>query len=208
MTEEFTQEEYEQWRQSIRQPEQPIQTENAELREWIRVMFELSNMCNWRKEHNRIEEFKEIPNNNNLEQSNMQIQEEIVRVKQQMKMPEQPKKVTHQDIMDFMVEHFRRMDESFRRLEETMNRGFKNMNKTLDSTSEGIIVSPNTEESSKETEIREDQNALLSENKNRKNKENVQTMERKTKKIMKTGRRKILNTKEELEMRKLSLIHI
>ena len=53
-------EEYEQWRQLITQPEKPIQTENAELREWIRVMFELSreDMCNWRKEHNRIEEFK------------------------------------------------------------------------------------------------------------------------------------------------------
>ena len=40
VTEEYTREEYEQWKQSIRQPERPIQTENAELREWIRVMFE------------------------------------------------------------------------------------------------------------------------------------------------------------------------
>ena len=48
VTEEYTQEEYEQWRQLIRQPEKPIQTENAELREWIRVMFELprEDICN------------------------------------------------------------------------------------------------------------------------------------------------------------------
>ena len=45
VTEEYTQEEYDQWRQSIKLPEKPIQTENAELREWIRVMFELSRDC-------------------------------------------------------------------------------------------------------------------------------------------------------------------
>ena len=59
-------------------------------------MFELSreDICNWRKEHNRllIDEFKGIPNNKNLEQSNMQIEEEIVKVKQQKKMPEPTQK--------------------------------------------------------------------------------------------------------------------
>ena len=44
--------------------DRPVQTENAELKEWIRVMFELSreDICKWRKEHNKllIEEFKEI----------------------------------------------------------------------------------------------------------------------------------------------------
>ena len=83
------------------------------------------------------------------------------------------------------------------------------MNKTLDSTSEGIIINPKTEESSKETEIREDQKALLSENKNRKNKENIQTRKENIKKIRQTRQRKLMNTREGLEMIKgLSLIHI
>ena len=94
------------------------------------------------------------------------------------------------------------MDEGFRKVEETMNSDLKNMTETLGSISEGIKGSPNTEESSKEIESREDQNALLSENKNRKNKENIQTMEENIKKIRKIYRKKILNTKEELEMRK------
>ena len=51
-------------------------------------------MCNWRKEHNRIEEFKGMPNHKNLEQSNMQIKEEIVKVKHQKKMPDPHKKKT------------------------------------------------------------------------------------------------------------------
>ena len=38
VTEQYTQEEYEHWRRVIRQPENPIQTENTELREWIREM--------------------------------------------------------------------------------------------------------------------------------------------------------------------------
>ena len=82
----------------------------------------------------------------------------------------------------------------------------KNMNETLNSTSKGIIVSPNTEESSKETAIREDQNAWLTENKNRKNKEKIQTMEENIKKIRKIWRKKIVNTKEEMDMRKGGLI--
>ena len=42
-----------------------------------------------------------------------------------------------------------------------MDEGFKSLDETLDSTSESIIVSPKTEESSKKTEIREDQKACL-----------------------------------------------
>ena len=123
-----------------------------------------------------------MPKHKNLEQSNMQQEIEIVKVKQQKKMPEQPKTVTRQDIMDFMAEQFRKQEETSRKQIERldkmrednqrhhekfmkrMDECFKNMNKTLDSTSEGIKVSPNTEKSSKEIEIRVDQNALLSEN--------------------------------------------
>ena len=56
VTEQYTQEDYEQWKREIRPPENQIQTENKELKEWIRVMFELSreDMCHWRKEHNQI----------------------------------------------------------------------------------------------------------------------------------------------------------
>ena len=89
-------------RQLIKQPKKPTQTENAELKEWIRVMFELSreDICNWRKEHNRllIEEFKEIPNDKNLEQSNIQREEEIVKdveVKQQKKRTKQILSLIH-----------------------------------------------------------------------------------------------------------------
>ena len=197
VTEQYTQEEYEQWRRVIRQPENPIQTENTELREWIRVMFELSreDMCNWRKEHNQIEEFIGMPHHKTLEQSNMQLEIEIVKVKQQKKMPkptqkEASRKPTCQEVMNFMAEQVRKleednqrhheelrkiMDEGFRKLDKRMDRCLKNMNETLDSTSEGIKASPNTEEH--------------------------------IKKIRKIGRKKILNTKEELEMRKGGLIN-
>ena len=89
-------------------------------------------------------------------------------------------------MMNFIAEQFRKhrednqryheelrktMTEGFKRVAETMDRCLKKMTKALDSTYESIIVSPNTKESSKETEIRKNQKALLSENKNRKNKE-------------------------------------
>ena len=81
---------------SIRQPEQPIQTENTELREWIRVMFELprEDICNWRKVHNQVEEFTQIPN------PKTQIKKEIVKVKQQKKIPEQKKEESFEEWMD------------------------------------------------------------------------------------------------------------
>ena len=74
---------------------------------------------------------------------------------------------------------------------------------TLDSTSEGIKVSPNTEESHKEIEIREYQGVILSENKNNHNKEDNQHLEKKTKKISKIGRKKIINTREDVYKRQV-----
>ena len=69
LKEQYTQEEYEQMRQLIRQPEKSVQTENAELKEWIRLMFEQSreDICKWREELNKkrkkkIEGSKEIEN--------------------------------------------------------------------------------------------------------------------------------------------------
>ena len=100
------------------------------------------------------------------------------------------------------------MDESFRNLEETMDSGFKNLNETLDSTSEGIKVSPKTEENSKEIEISEYQGVILSENKNNNSKDDNKYLENKIKKIRKTCRKKIINTKEELEMMKGGLINV
>ena len=79
---------------------------------------------------------------------------------------------------------------------------------TLDSTSEGIKVSPNTEESMKEIEITEYQGVMPSENKNSHNKKDIQTVKEKTKKIRKICRKKILNIKEVLEMRKGGLINV
>ena len=86
------------------------------------------------------------------------------------------------------------MDESFGKLEETMDSDFKNLKGTIDNTPKGIKVSPNTEESRKEIEIREYQGVMLSENKNSHNKKDVQTVEKKTKKIIKTCRKRIINT--------------
>ena len=77
-----------------------------------------------------------------------------------------------------------------------MDEGFKRLYATLDSTSEGIKVSPNTEESMKEIEIREYQGVIVLENKNSHNKEDNQYLENKTKKIRKTCRKKIINTRE------------
>ena len=111
------------------------------------------------------------------------------------------------------------MDESFGKLEETMDSDFKKVNETLDSTSEGIKVSPKTEESRKEIEIREDQNALLSENKNNRDKEKMMHIEvnikgvkkqiiKKTKErgIIRPNKRK--NTREEVDMIKSGLVNV
>ena len=131
VTEQYTQEEYEQWRQLIRQPEKPIQTENAELREWIRVMFELprEDMCNWRQKHDRIEEFKEIPNNKNIEPSSIQIEKEIVKdveVKQQKKMPGLTQEETKLDkpmrmLMEQLNKNQEKTEENFKKQEEKIN---------------------------------------------------------------------------------------
>ena len=77
-------------------------------------MFELSreDICNWRKVHNQVEEFTEVP------KPKTQIKKEVVKVKQQKKMPEQPQKVTLQDIMDLMVEFNRKMDEDIKKQKE------------------------------------------------------------------------------------------
>ena len=82
------------------------------------------------------------------------------------------------------------------------------MDETLDSTLEGIKVSPNIEERRNEIEITEYQGVMPSENKNSHNKTDVQTVEKKTKKIIKTSRKKIITTKEEWEMITGGLINV
>ena len=62
-----------------------------------------------------------------------------------------------------MITHSPEEDKYKEETNKEMEMCLKNMSKTLDSTSEGIIVNPNTEESGKEIENREDQNAWLSE---------------------------------------------
>ena len=62
-----------------------------------------------------------------------------------------------------------RVDEYKEETNKQMGSGFKNLDETLDRTSESIKVSPNTEESRKEIEIREYQGVILSENKNNHN---------------------------------------
>ena len=88
-------------------------------------------------------------------------QVEMVKVKQQKKTPEQPKKVTSQNVMGFIAELFRKrnesiirqmkeenqrhreefrktMEEGFKRMTETMDGCLKNMSRTLNSTSEAV----------------------------------------------------------------------
>ena len=108
-------------------------------------------------------------------------------------MPGQPQKVTLQDVMNLLVEINRKMDESF-----------KQMNKKMDSFNKKLYDDQEIE-GSKEIEIKEDQSVLLSENKNNTNEKNLQTMERKTKKMR---QRKLINTREELEMMKNGLIDV
>ena len=103
---------------------------------------------------------------------------------------------------------------------------------TLDSTSEGIKetlnknrepVNQKIEDSRKEIQIKEDKSALLSENKNNTNKENIKHIEinskgvkknqiinkiKKTKEIGKICKKKLINTREELEMMKNGLINV
>ena len=84
-------------------------------------------MCHWRKEHNQIDEFIEMPNHKKLEQSNVQKEVKIVKVKQQKKTPEQPKKVTCQDVMDFMAEQFRKQREDIQRYHEELMKKWMNV---------------------------------------------------------------------------------
>ena len=156
VTEQYTQEEYEQWRRVIRQPENPIQTENTELREWIRVMFELSreDMCNWRKEHNQTEEFIGMPNHKNLEQSNKQQEVEIVKVKQQKKISKQQAsnkeearvglnwerlmelmssmKKDNKELMSSMEENNKQINESLRQIKEDNRRTHEKLDSILE----------------------------------------------------------------------------
>ena len=82
-----------------------------------------------RKEHNQTEEFIGMPNHKNLEQSNKQQEVEIIKVKQQKKISEQPKKVTCQDVMDFMAEQSRKQ-------KEELNKKFEENSEKIDSIKE------------------------------------------------------------------------
>ena len=82
------------------------------------------------------------------------------------------------------------MNENFRKLSGKMDMGFTQLNETLNSTSGG---------SNEKIKSKEDTSILSSQNKNKTNKENIQTMEMETKKIY---QRKLINTREELEMMK------
>ena len=82
----------------------------------------------------------------------------------------------------------------------------KKVNETLDRVSEGIEetgkenrepVDKKIEDGREETELKEDKSILLSTNKNNSHKEDIKTMEVKTKK---RHPRKLINTREELEM--------
>ena len=99
-------------------------------------------------------------------------------------------------------------------IKETLDNGFKKVNETLDRVSEGIEetvkenkepVDQKVEDSKKETEITKDKRILLTANKNNSNKENNKHLEMKTKK---RHPRRLINTREELEIMKNGLINM
>ena len=63
-------------------------------------------------------------------------------------------------------------------------------------------------EVSKEIEIKEYKGVMLSENKQHRNKENIKHMEMKTKKMRQIHQRKLIKTREELEMMNNGLINV
>ena len=119
------------------------------------------------------------------------------------------------------------LDRFNEKLSETLDNGFKKVNEPLERASEGIKETLNEngkpgnkkiKDSKKETELKEDNSILLPANKNNSHKENIQTMEvttkkseyleTKTKEIRKIHRKKIINTREELEMMKNGLLEM
>ena len=69
-------------------------------------------------------------------------------------------------------------------------------------------VNQKIEDSRKEIENKEDNRALLSENKHNRNKENIKHMEMKTKKMRQIHQRKLIKTREELEMMNNGLVNV
>ena len=69
-------------------------------------------------------------------------------------------------------------------------------------------VNQKIEDSRKEIENKEDNRALLSENKPNRNKENIKHMEMKTKKMRQMHQRKLIKTQEELEMMNNGLVNV
>ena len=187
--------------------------------------------CNWRKKHNQIKGFSEPPNNKNLEQPKDQSEKEIVKdveVEQQKKIlePIQQKEarggMNLQQLWELINErldkgfesidnHFKKMDEKLDRfneeLRETLYSGSKKLSETLDRDSKSVEepVIMKTEDGSEETELKEENSILISTNKDNSHKENIQIMEVTTKK---RHPRKLINTREELEMMKNGLLAV
>ena len=131
-------------------------------------------------------------------------------------------------IMSFMMEQFGQindkfekqhekldqMNENLRKLGETIDCGFNKLNETLDSTSGS---------SNEKIKSKEDQSTMLSQNKSNRDKEKIKHIEtnrrgiqkkqiikkiQKTKDIGKIGKRKLIKTREELEMMKNGLLEM
>ena len=68
------------------------------------------------------------------------------------------------------------------------------------------LVDTKIEDGKKETELKEDKNILLSTNKNSNHQEDIQTME--MKKVRQIHPKKLINTREELEMMKNGLLEM
>ena len=131
----------------------------------------------------------------------------VVKVKQQNKMPEQPTQKggpSMQDLMNFIAETSKKQEERinekldqnkeelFKKL-DSINNIFKPVEETQDTTSEG----------SKEIEFKKDQSVLSPENNN--NETNDECVEMKTEK---RHHRKIIKTREEVEMMKNGLTDV
>ena len=180
---------------------------------------------NSRKQNETMsEKFDKIDENFKKQEENSRKQNETLRysLKQIEKINEESLRRIEGKMENFNKEIWETFGEKFENVntliqkadtykEETnkqMDHSFNNLDETLDSTLEGIKVSPNTEERRKEIEITEYQGVMPSENKNSHNKKDNQYLEKKTKKIRKTCRKKIINTREEWEMITGGLINV
>ena len=147
-----------------------------------------------------------------------QSEKEIVKdgeVKQPKKMPEPTQQEDARVEVKNLQQLWELIERAFKKQNEKLDRFNEKLSETLDGTYEGIEETSNEnkepadkkiEDSRKEIKTTEDKSILLSTNKNNSHKEDIQTM--KMKKVRQIHPRKLINSREELEMMKNGLLEM